>query len=707
MVRIIIDRLYEGGLHYIKAAGLADDTKPSGVITGSEYIAVDTGDKYAYDEEGDDWNKTGSVGVSPEEIAAAVDAWLDDHPEATTTVEDGSITKAKLDSNLAGAIDDVSDLKTAIEEINDDLFDYESHTEDVDETTLNADLDWTAGYITNTGDTGGSSSYQHTKQIAVNYGDVVKYITESGTYDLEVRFVAAYNNGSIVSSAGSSSQVTSYTVPAGVTHIVFSVTNNNVIEGAKLHRYYTTTTEVKTFDAGECIREISETVQETTSETIEPTFTMEDGYWWGGVTASTTYKYTILDVNAGDILTCLIRATSLSQQMRFVDAYNGNSRVSTSSAQDVFIYTVPSGINKLYVSVATSSASDIKFQIARSTTTTAIMPKGVHSLDNSVSILTDNGFVITDTKASLTSNTEYVLAGNIDNRMDDNIDLWCNFSEFDSITVGHGKGTYGGYITIDDTNAIVYYNGSAVKTYTHELTFSGFIEVHVRHSKAAEASFIISTAGGTWTSDANAQWHGCKGDIFVGATMDITNIRFSASFRDWKKDVFVFADSYASVGDPDRWPYYINYIYNADNYALFGFGGVGSAAEITCFRNVIAKAKPIWVAWFIGMNDGDSSSAINSTWKTCVDEVIATCNQYGIIPILATIPCTPTVNNTYKNAYVKSSDCAYVDFAKAVNGETANATWYTGMLSSDNVHPTALGAKALAARLVADLPQVI
>ena len=117
MVRIIIDRLYEGGLHYIKAAGLADDTKPSGVITGSEYIAVDTGDMYAYDEEGDDWNKTGSVGVSPEAIAAAVDAWLDDHPEATTTVEDGAISYQTLDSTLKGKMDDVGNLKTAIDDL--------------------------------------------------------------------------------------------------------------------------------------------------------------------------------------------------------------------------------------------------------------------------------------------------------------------------------------------------------------------------------------------------------------------------------------------------------------------------------------------------------------------------------------------------------------------------------------------------------------
>lgn len=34
--------------------------------------------------------------MDPEDIARAVDEWLDDHPEAVTTVEDGSITAAKF-----------------------------------------------------------------------------------------------------------------------------------------------------------------------------------------------------------------------------------------------------------------------------------------------------------------------------------------------------------------------------------------------------------------------------------------------------------------------------------------------------------------------------------------------------------------------------------------------------------------------------------
>ena len=43
----------------------------------------------------------------PEKVTEAVEGWLDDHPEATTTVEDGVITRAKLSSSLAGEIDGI------------------------------------------------------------------------------------------------------------------------------------------------------------------------------------------------------------------------------------------------------------------------------------------------------------------------------------------------------------------------------------------------------------------------------------------------------------------------------------------------------------------------------------------------------------------------------------------------------------------------
>lgn len=52
-----------------------------------------------------------------EQITTAVDAWLDDHPEATTTVEDGSITRAKLNSSLQETVDGASEIVSEMPEV--------------------------------------------------------------------------------------------------------------------------------------------------------------------------------------------------------------------------------------------------------------------------------------------------------------------------------------------------------------------------------------------------------------------------------------------------------------------------------------------------------------------------------------------------------------------------------------------------------------
>lgn len=67
------------------------------------------------------------------QVKTAVDAWLDDHPEATTTVQDGSITNAKLDASLQSTVADVSNLKTAVSDF------YFESTDTGDYFVLDAD----------------------------------------------------------------------------------------------------------------------------------------------------------------------------------------------------------------------------------------------------------------------------------------------------------------------------------------------------------------------------------------------------------------------------------------------------------------------------------------------------------------------------------------------------------------------------------------
>ena len=63
MVRITEKKFIKTGNIYYEFAGLSTDEKPTnGVVTGSLFLEVDTGDVYAYDEEGEEWNKIASLG---------------------------------------------------------------------------------------------------------------------------------------------------------------------------------------------------------------------------------------------------------------------------------------------------------------------------------------------------------------------------------------------------------------------------------------------------------------------------------------------------------------------------------------------------------------------------------------------------------------------------------------------------------------------
>ena len=64
MVRVNVDQLLVDGKHYIEAAGLSTDSKPTAnVVTGSLFLEVDSGDVYAF-AEGDNpaWNKIAALG---------------------------------------------------------------------------------------------------------------------------------------------------------------------------------------------------------------------------------------------------------------------------------------------------------------------------------------------------------------------------------------------------------------------------------------------------------------------------------------------------------------------------------------------------------------------------------------------------------------------------------------------------------------------
>lgn len=321
----------------------------------------------------------------------------------------------------------------------------------------------------------------------------------------------------------------------------------------------------------------------------------------------------------------------------------------------------------------------------------------------------DKKAIFSATSDSLSANTNLICCESSDNKKNEYIELTAKFSSFDELTISHGKGSYmGKYITITPSKIIIYeYNGTQLEEFTHGLTISNFINViiYTKNDSSCRSKITIMSTGGDYTAETT-RFYASYGSVLCSATFEMTDVEMRYTINDAKEEVWVFGDSYISMGDPNRWA--TQMVSNGHKNALLcGYGGAQSTNEIVPFRAFLEVATPKYLVWCLGMNDADTNSAVNANWKTCVDEVIATCEEKGITPVLATIPNVPNINNSFKNAYVKASGKRYVDFAKAVNAESVGATWYSGMLSSDNTHPTALGAKALMRQFLLDVPEVL
>lgn len=288
---------------------------------------------------------------------------------------------------------------------------------------------------------------------------------------------------------------------------------------------------------------------------------------------------------------------------------------------------------------------------------------------------------------------------------------YAKFSAFEGIIIGHGEsGTYTQYFKIDNTNITFYTNGSEGSSIAHGLTISTYIGVEIDVNYDCSYTITIHTLGGSWTRTMAYPnvWQGHKGETFMKAISGTTTTYAVLSYVGmYQFTKWIFGDSYLSNYSDARWPYYLT-VNNAEYTMINAFAGENSKEAYIDWIDALNNGTPKYAIWCLGMNDPDSG-AINSDWLTIVQMFIADCQQRGITPILATIPNVPTIDHTYKNAWVKASGHRYIDFAEAVGAESSGSTWYTGCLetSTPRVHPTADGARLLYMRAITDFPEFL
>lgn len=265
------------------------------------------------------------------------------------------------------------------------------------------------------------------------------------------------------------------------------------------------------------------------------------------------------------------------------------------------------------------------------------------------------------------------------------------------------------YIEVNTTNLVVKADTGTAQTTAHGLTIANDITLLARFIEG-KVVITIESNGHIYKSNEIA-WYQTGGTITEHTILSLNSTVCSSSvftiiYDCAKRNIWYFGDSYMEFNSDARFPYYL-IEYGYDKNALFsGASGCGSSVTYQALDTLRQHGLPKYAVFATGMNDGsDSSDAPSTSWTTALNKFINLCEALDIIPILCTIPTVPSVNNEQKNIYVKASGYRYIDYAKAV-GAQADGTWYAGMLSSDNVHPSESGAKALFTQLLIDLPEI-
>ena len=251
-----------------------------------------------------------------------------------------------------------------------------------------------------------------------------------------------------------------------------------------------------------------------------------------------------------------------------------------------------------------------------------------------------------------------------------------------------------GRIEITPTN-IVYYKYSTWEPITiqHNIDIRENISVIIKTTKVHFAEiYLLSNDSGVFHQEIS--WNGSgNGCSLSNANGSYSNCTFSLNCQGLLKDVWIFGDSYT-----DKWPLCLDEL-GFDNYLLDGFSGRTSQQAYESFLKDIAIAKPKAIIWMMGMNDPDNGS-VNSSWKTAFDNVKTLCDINKIEFIYTTIPCVPQLDNSYKNNYATNSGVRIIPIASILGASSQGSSWYAGLLSSDNVHPSNSGSMLIALTLL-------
>lgn len=280
-------------------------------------------------------------------------------------------------------------------------------------------------------------------------------------------------------------------------------------------------------------------------------------------------------------------------------------------------------------------------------------------------------------------------------------------NSFSTLEMGHGTKTNSpsSWVVVDNENITVYSTPTNKVTLAHGLIIKNTIQIIIEVGANYKAKITLLSNGEKYNTDQD--WDGNIGNIFVNSiNTELANCTVSWTCKNYSSPIWAYGDSYFGMTNKARWiAHLLSNGYGSD-MLIDGYHGRGSDDAYNSLQASLKHGKPKYILWAMGMNNPDNDSSVNKNWNNRFNDVKNVCKENDITLIGCTIPNTPTQFNGYKNNVVRNAGIKYIDFAKSVGAEHKGDSWYDGMLSSDNVHPTEKGAMTLYLQALADFPEL-
>lgn len=336
----------------------------------------------------------------------------------------------------------------------------------------------------------------------------------------------------------------------------------------------------------------------------------------------------------------------------------------------------------------------------------------IQNLENRIDSIVDNKTELQSVFVQTLSASELINIDVPNIKFEKVISFHANVVSSGEIEISHGQSSW-------YNSGKIRVNASSVKYYTftgqdnleielqHGLTISNTISIslNVNGVETMEngmpriADLTVESNGKIFNT--RMKWNGCNEKVQAKIISgEYTNCTLNFWSQDYKKDIWAYGDSYF-----DYWPL----LAKKNGYGNFlcdGSSGRASNGALNSLKLGLTHGTPKKILWCMGMNDPDSSTAISAVYKKVIDEVVTLCDELGIELIITTIPNVPDRNHNYKNEYIKSLGKRIVDVSKAI-GADDSANWFDGFLSSDKVHPSDTGARAIMSYMITSVPELL